>query len=115
MGCFDTIDHHELMRRVRARIGDITVIRLLGRPLKAEVLVDGIVKWASKAGGGNAAKLSKQRVAVSMEWSAFSMGLRQIRSRTRGKGGVKFWIRVGVARGCAGAVGAFGEIIVLGD
>src|SRR4051812_19564091 len=42
-GCFDNIDHHKLMQRVRARIGDIKVTRLLGQFLKAGVLADGIV------------------------------------------------------------------------
>jgi group II intron reverse transcriptase/maturase len=42
-GCFDNIDHHKLMQRVRARIGDIKVTRLLGRFLKAGVLTDGTV------------------------------------------------------------------------
>jgi len=42
-GCFDNIDHHKLMQRVRARIGDIKVTRLLGQFLKAGVLAEGIV------------------------------------------------------------------------
>ena len=42
-GCFDNIDHHKLMQRIRARIGDIKVTRLLGQFLKAGVLADGIV------------------------------------------------------------------------
>src|ERR1019366_10542846 len=42
-GCFDNIDHHKLMQRVRARIGDVKVTRLLGQFLKAGVLADGII------------------------------------------------------------------------
>jgi group II intron reverse transcriptase/maturase len=37
-GCFDHIDHHRLMQRVRARIGDLKVTRLVGQFLKAGVL-----------------------------------------------------------------------------
>ena len=37
-GCFDHIDHHLLMQRVRARIGDRKVTRLVGLFLKAGVL-----------------------------------------------------------------------------
>lgn len=33
--CFDRIDHHQLMERVRTRIGDLKVTRLLGGFLKA--------------------------------------------------------------------------------
>jgi RNA-directed DNA polymerase len=35
---FDHIDHHKLMQRVRMRIHDIKVTRLLGQFLKAGVL-----------------------------------------------------------------------------
>ncbi len=42
-GCFDNIDHHKLMQRVRARISDNKVTRLIGQFLKAGVLSDGIV------------------------------------------------------------------------
>jgi retron-type reverse transcriptase len=42
-GCFDHIDHHKLMQRVRMRIDDIKVTRLLGQFLKADVLADGLV------------------------------------------------------------------------
>jgi group II intron reverse transcriptase/maturase len=42
-GCFDHIDHHKLMQRVRLRIRDIKVTRLLRQFLKAGVLADGIV------------------------------------------------------------------------
>ncbi|HEY0522828.1 MAG TPA: group II intron reverse transcriptase/maturase [Stellaceae bacterium] len=42
-GCFDHIDHHKLMQRIRTRISDVKVARLLGRFLKAGVLTDGIV------------------------------------------------------------------------
>lgn len=37
-GCFDNIDHHRLMQRIRRRIGDRRVNRLLVRFLKAGVL-----------------------------------------------------------------------------
>ena len=42
-GCFDNIDHHKLMQRIRVRIGDVKVTRLLGQFLKAGVLADGII------------------------------------------------------------------------
>jgi group II intron reverse transcriptase/maturase len=42
-GCFDHIDQHKLMERVRARIGDVKVNRLVGRFLNAGVLSDGFV------------------------------------------------------------------------
>ena len=42
-GCFDNIDHHKLMQRVRVRVGDVKVTRLLGQFLKAGVLMDGII------------------------------------------------------------------------
>lgn len=42
-GCFDHIDHHLLMERVRARIGDLKVTRLVGQFLRAGVLEEGFV------------------------------------------------------------------------
>jgi Reverse transcriptase (RNA-dependent DNA polymerase) len=36
-GCFDHIDHHLLMQRVRARIGDLKVTRVIGQFLQAGV------------------------------------------------------------------------------
>jgi RNA-directed DNA polymerase len=41
--CFDQIDHHLLMQRVRARIGDLKVTRLVGQFLKAGVLEAGFL------------------------------------------------------------------------
>lgn len=41
-GCFDNIDHHGLMNRVRRRIGDPKVNRLVVAFLKAGVLSEGI-------------------------------------------------------------------------
>ena len=40
-GCFDNIDHHALMVRVRRRVGDAKVNRLVVAFLKAGVLADG--------------------------------------------------------------------------
>jgi retron-type reverse transcriptase len=40
-GCFDSIDHHEVMNRVRRRIGDGKVTRLIGAFLKAGILAEG--------------------------------------------------------------------------
>jgi RNA-directed DNA polymerase len=40
-GCFDNIDHHEVMNRVRRRLGDGKMARLVGAFLKAGVLEDG--------------------------------------------------------------------------
>src|SRR5262249_49858110 len=37
-GCFDHISHHHLMNRLRARVGDHRVTRLVGRFLKSGVL-----------------------------------------------------------------------------
>jgi group II intron reverse transcriptase/maturase len=42
-GCFDNIDHHRLMARVRTRIGDGKVTRLIAAFLKAGVLSDGFL------------------------------------------------------------------------
>lgn len=42
-GCFDHIDHHLLMQRVRARIGDSRVTRLIRQFLKAGVLEEGFL------------------------------------------------------------------------
>jgi RNA-directed DNA polymerase len=42
-GCFDNIDHHQLMERVRTRIGDGKVTRLIAAFLKAGVLCDGFL------------------------------------------------------------------------
>jgi RNA-directed DNA polymerase len=42
-GCFDHIDHHLLMQRIRARIGDPKVNRLVGQFLKAGVLEEGFL------------------------------------------------------------------------
>ncbi|WP_217425579.1 group II intron reverse transcriptase/maturase, partial [Magnetospirillum sp. SS-4] len=40
-GCFDNIDHHHVMTRLRSRVGDIKVCRLVLAFLKAGVLADG--------------------------------------------------------------------------
>lgn len=42
-GCFDHIDHHRLMQRVRARIGDLKVTRLVRQFLKAGVLEEAFL------------------------------------------------------------------------
>ncbi len=42
-GCFDNIDHHQLMERVRARVIDGKVTRLIAQFLKAGVLADGFL------------------------------------------------------------------------
>jgi group II intron reverse transcriptase/maturase len=42
-GCFDHIDHHRLMQRVRARIGDVKTTRVVGLFLKAGVLEEGFL------------------------------------------------------------------------
>jgi group II intron reverse transcriptase/maturase len=43
-GCFDAIDIHRLMDRVRQRIGDRKVLRLVRAFLKAGVMIDGRVR-----------------------------------------------------------------------
>lgn len=43
-GCFDNIDHHLLMERVRRRIKDRKVLRLVLAFLKAGVLIEGTVR-----------------------------------------------------------------------
>lgn len=41
-GCFDNIDHHHVMTRLRRRIADVKVCRLVGAFLKAGVLSEGV-------------------------------------------------------------------------
>ena len=43
-GCFDNIDHHLLMERVRRRISDRKVLRLVLAFLKAGIMVEGSVR-----------------------------------------------------------------------
>jgi len=43
-GCFDSIDHHVLMNRVRRRIGDRKVLRLVHAFLKAGIMIEGTVR-----------------------------------------------------------------------
>jgi RNA-directed DNA polymerase len=43
-GCFDAIDHHVLMERVRYRIGDRKVLRLVLAFLKAGIMIEGAVR-----------------------------------------------------------------------
>jgi group II intron reverse transcriptase/maturase len=43
-GCFDAIDHHVLMNRLRLRISDRKVLRLIKAFLKAGVMVEGTVR-----------------------------------------------------------------------
>ena len=43
-GCFDAIDHHVLMDRVRRRIGDRKVLRLILAFLKAGIMAEGTVR-----------------------------------------------------------------------
>ena len=42
-GCFDHIDHHLLMQRIRARVGDLKVTRLIRQFLKVGVLEEGFL------------------------------------------------------------------------
>ncbi|MDZ7927349.1 MAG: group II intron reverse transcriptase/maturase [Agrobacterium sp.] len=42
-GCFDAVNHHVLMERVRRRIGDRNVLRLVLAFLKAGVMIEGSV------------------------------------------------------------------------
>jgi group II intron reverse transcriptase/maturase len=42
-GCFDHIDHHLLMERIRARIGDLKVTKLVRQFLRAGVLEEGFL------------------------------------------------------------------------
>ena len=43
-GCFDAIDHHVLMERVRRRVRDRKVLRLITAFLKAGVMIEGTVR-----------------------------------------------------------------------
>jgi len=47
-GCFDHIDHHLLMERLRTRFGDLKVTRLVRQFLKAGVLEEGFLLPTSK-------------------------------------------------------------------
>ncbi|MBK5945777.1 group II intron reverse transcriptase/maturase [Rhodobacter veldkampii DSM 11550] len=43
-GCFDAIDHHVLMERVRRRIRDRKVLRLVLAFLKADIMIEGTLR-----------------------------------------------------------------------
>ena len=43
-GCFDAIDHHVLMERVRKRIKDRKVLRLILAFLKADIMIEGALR-----------------------------------------------------------------------
>lgn len=43
-GCFDNIDHHLLMQRVRGRVGDKKVLRLILAFLKAGIMAEGNIR-----------------------------------------------------------------------
>jgi hypothetical protein len=43
-GCFDAIDHHVLMDRVRRRIQDRKVLRLVLAFLKADIMIEGSLR-----------------------------------------------------------------------
>ena len=43
-GCFDAIDHHVLMERVRRRIKDRKVLRLVLAFLKADIMIEGSLR-----------------------------------------------------------------------
>src|SRR5271170_304288 len=43
-GCFDAIDHHVLMKRVRKRIKDAKVLRLILAFLKADIMIEGALR-----------------------------------------------------------------------
>lgn len=49
-GCFDNIDHHALMNRVRRRIGDTRVCRLVRAFLKAGVLSEEVLFSRTESG-----------------------------------------------------------------
>jgi retron-type reverse transcriptase len=64
-GSFDHIDHHLLMERIRARIGDMKVTRLIRQFLKANVLEEGFLLPTSKGtpqgGAGVISRCSQHR------------------------------------------------------
>ncbi len=43
-GCFDAIDHHVLMERVRRRVRDHKVLRLVLAFLKADIMIEGSLR-----------------------------------------------------------------------
>jgi len=43
-GCFDNIDHHQLMERLRTRIQDTKVLRLLRAFLQAGIMAEGTIR-----------------------------------------------------------------------
>jgi len=43
-GCFDNIDHHQLMERLRTRIRDTKVLRLLRAFLQAGIMAEGTIR-----------------------------------------------------------------------
>ncbi len=43
-GCFDSIDHHVLMKAVRRRVGDRKVLRLVHAFLKADIMIEGTLR-----------------------------------------------------------------------
>jgi RNA-directed DNA polymerase len=70
-GCFDNIDHHQLMERVRARVADGKVTRLIAQFLKAGVLSDGFLLPTDKGtpqGGVSTPFTQKVISTVSSAW-----------------------------------------------
>ena len=92
-GCFDNIDHHQLMERVRARIGDGKVTRLIAQFLKAGVLSDGFLLPTDKGtpqGGVMTPRTQK------ITWCAFSLEgfVKVLAWRIRPRSGMERWNRM---------------------
>lgn len=100
--CFDRIDHHALLDRVRGRIGDKRVLALIKAFLKAGILTEDGVDRSTHTGTPQGGILSPllANIALSVlddhyqhQWDAFSVGTKspgQRRKRLRRKGGATY-------------------------
>ncbi len=100
-GCFDNISHHGLMNRVRRRISDPKVNRLVVAFLKAGVLAEGtFLRSDSGTPQGGILSPLLANIALSVIEERYEQHVRQRRVAPTGRGDVPLERRAFLARAC---------------
>lgn len=70
---FDTVNHDVLMSRVSRKVRDKRVLKLIGKYLRAGVVIDGeqYPTWQGVPQGKPAEKLSQENRGVQLPWFSF--------------------------------------------
>ena len=84
---FDTVNHEWLMRFLEHRIGDVRILRLIQKWLKAGVLEDGVLT-VSERGTGQGSVISPLLANVYL-YSVIDLFAEQWRKRERRRSGLR--------------------------